>query len=131
MVKIMDKIKSYDELKALNTQYKSEFDLQSSTDKKFVITVGMATCGVAAGAKEVMDKLNEEITANNILNTTVTSTGCLGYCYAEPVVEVHYPGTASVLYGNVDVARAALIIKEHVMGGKVLKEAIVERGEAK
>ena len=131
MVKNMDKIKSFDELKALNSKYKMVYDIETSKEKKFVIAVGMATCGVAAGANEVMDKLKEEIISNNITNATVTSTGCLGCCYAEPVVEVRFPGTPSVLYSTVDSARAAFIIKEHIMGGKVLKEAVVERSEVK
>ena len=126
----MDKIKSFEELKALNKKYKSEFDLQASPDKKYVLAVGMATCGIAAGAKEVMDILNSEIKANDIQNITVTPTGCLGFCYVEPVVEVRCTGEAPVLYGGVDVAKAELIVREHILKGNILKDAVVERGES-
>ena len=125
----MDKIKSFDELKALNTKYKAEYDLQANSDKKYVIKVGMATCGIAAGAREVMDSLNKELTANNVTNASVKPTGCLGFCYAEPVVEVLTTGAPPVLYGGVDAVKAALIVKEHIIGGNPLKDAVVERGD--
>jgi len=127
----MDKIKSFDELKYLNTKYKSQFDLTASKGTQYILAVGMATCGIAAGAKEVMETLDKEILANGIKNVTVTSTGCLGYCYAEPVVEVRSSKGAPVLYGGVDAAKAMRIIKEHIINGNPLKDAIIERSEVK
>ena len=123
----MDKIKTFEELKTLNRTLKS--DLQKKGNSKTTITVGMATCGIAAGAKAVFEKLNSELLSSKVKNTLVSSTGCLGYCYAEPVVEVRSPGVPPVLYGGVDEVLAARIIKEHIIGGCPIKEFIVERGD--
>jgi len=131
MVNNMNKIKSYDELKKLNTKFKSEFYLTKSKEKKFVLAVGMATCGIAAGAVEVTEALKKEILANNLTGVTVSSTGCLGYCYAEPVVEVRSSDGSSTLYGSVDAIKASRIIKQHIIGGVPLLDAVVERSESK
>lgn len=127
----MDKIKSFDELKYLNTKFKAQFDLASNKGTHYVLAVGMATCGIAAGAQEVMDALKKEVLAAGLKNVTVSSTGCLGYCYAEPVVEVRSSKGAPVLYGGVDAAKAQRIVKEHIIIGNPLKDAIIERSEVK
>ena len=125
----MSKIKSLEELKALNIAMKSKVDLRNNAENpdRIVIAVGMATCGIAAGARAVLNKLNEEILKNNLSNVSVMATGCLGFCYAEPMVEVRFPNAEPILYGNIDEAKASQIIHDHIIGGKLLDNTIIGR----
>jgi NADH:ubiquinone oxidoreductase subunit F (NADH-binding)/Pyruvate/2-oxoacid:ferredoxin oxidoreductase delta subunit len=104
-------------------QHQRELDSANQT----VLAVGMATCGIAAGGREVSRALQEEITKNNLPNVSVLATGCLGYCYVEPVVEVRVPGQAPVLYGEVDEQRAREIVTTHLMKKTPLAQGIVDR----
>jgi NADH:ubiquinone oxidoreductase subunit F (NADH-binding)/NAD-dependent dihydropyrimidine dehydrogenase PreA subunit len=99
---------------------------QNAADET-VLAVGMATCGIAAGGGEVSQTLQEEIAKNNLKQVSVLATGCLGYCYAEPVVEVRAPGQSPVLYGNVDANRAREIVTRHLMGQTPLEQGIIDR----
>lgn len=121
------KVKSLDELKRIRRQTEENTRLRSGdNDERVVITIGMATCGIAAGAREAMTALREEVAANNLGNVAIIATGCLGYCYAEPIVEVRIPGQSPVRYGHVDPKRAREIVTKHVMQGELLdNEAII------
>ena len=79
----------------------------------------MATCGIASGAKETMNYLIEELD-NRSIDAVVTQTGCMGYCHSEPTIEVHIPGFAPVVYGNVDTKKAEEIIIRHIIGGELV-----------
>ncbi|MCL2323228.1 MAG: (2Fe-2S) ferredoxin domain-containing protein [Oscillospiraceae bacterium] len=116
----MDKIKSLDELRALKYKLKSDNALNN-----IVISVGTATCGIAAGAKPVIDALLEEIHAKKLKNVSVKSTGCIGFCYAEPLVEINEPGKDPIRYGNVTAEMAKEIIDKHILQGIFLDNAIV------
>lgn len=82
------------------------------------IRVGMSTCGIAAGAEEVYKTLKEEIKKRN-LSVEIKKCGCLGMCYAEPLVEVHVEGVPPVIYGKVNKDVAIKILEKHV-GTKML-----------
>ena len=120
----MKKIKSFDELKKLRDANAADFN---STDAKIRIIVGMATCGIAAGAGEVFDSIAGEIMKLGLENVTVVRAGCMGACHSEPTVEVVKPGEESVLYGNVDSARAKVIISNHIVRGDVVKDLVLEK----
>lgn len=92
-----------------------------------VLLVGMATCGVAAGARAVMAALQSEIAKHSLEGVELVATGCLGMCYAEPLVEVREPGRPPIRYGNVNETRAKSIVVKHVMQGLLLDNAIVGR----
>jgi len=113
----LEKIKSFDQLKEINNKLKN-----NNSQNNIVLAVGMATCGIAAGAREVLNKFNEEIALLNIKNVSVLSTGCLGYCYAEPLVEVRMPNGSSILYANVDAKKAKQIIDEHIVIGNIVSD---------
>jgi len=119
------KIESWDALKQLR-----ESELQKASQKRaaVVLKVGMATCGVAAGAGEVMDILKSEIERIGVKDIEVVSTGCYGFCYAEPMVEYIEPGKKSIRYGYLNKETALQIITRHVLCGEVLTDNIV-RGE--
>jgi len=122
---VADRVKSWDELKAL--RQKAQGDVLGKSDE-WVVVVGMATCCTAAGADQVMDAINESVKAEGLANVKVIPTGCYGNCYAEPVVEVRRGDQAmgeGTRYGYVDVARAKEIVEKHLKNGEVVKEAVV------
>ena len=83
------------------------------------IKVAMATCGIASGAKDVMDYMITELDKRNI-EAVVTQTGCMGYCYAEPTLEVTIPGKDPIVYGFVDIKRADQIIEKYIKNGELV-----------
>lgn len=125
----MSKIKSLEELKKIREEAKNNTLLRTTGDNpdRTVLLVGMATCGIAAGARETMSALLDEISEKNLNNVSVVGTGCLGYCYAEPIVEVRIPGSEAIRYGNVNAERAKEIIDKHVIQGIFLNDAIIGR----
>lgn len=88
-----------------------------------MIKVAMATCGIASGAREVMDFLIDELDKRNI-DAIVSQTGCMGYCYAEPTLEVSLPGREPLVFGYVDVRKADDIIEKYIKNGELLEGII-------
>lgn len=112
----MNKIKSLADLKKLQSEVQSKIKLRENSDNagNFVqIKVSMATCGIASGAKEIMNFLIEELDHQGI-DAIITQTGCMGYCYAEPTIELTIPGQSPVIYGFVTRTKAQEIIEKHV-----------------
>jgi len=89
------------------------------------LLVGMATCGIAAGARTTLKALIEEIDAKKVKNVRVIQVGCLGYCHSEPIVQVNVKGKEPVLYGNVDDKRARDIINKHILKNELLDDSIL------
>jgi len=117
----MSKIKTVDELKNMADTYARE----AENNKDITLAVGMATCGIAAGGKDVMAALVSEIETLGITGVSVLATGCLGFCYAEPLVEVREPGKAPVRYGNADAALAKEIVQKHIKGGSIIEKSVL------
>ncbi|MBV5315438.1 MAG: (2Fe-2S) ferredoxin domain-containing protein [Prolixibacteraceae bacterium] len=112
----MNKIKSLADLKKLQSEVQSKIKLREkgdNPDSLIQIKVSMATCGIASGAKETMTYLIEELDHQGI-DAIVTQTGCMGYCYAEPTIEVTIPGQKPVVYGFVNKTKAQEIIEKHL-----------------
>ncbi|HCY41199.1 MAG TPA: NADP oxidoreductase [Prolixibacteraceae bacterium] len=112
----MNKIKSLADLKKLQTEVQSKIKLREKGDHSenlIQIKVSMATCGIASGAKETMTYFIEELDHQGI-DAIITQTGCMGYCYAEPTIELTIPGQQPVVYGFVTKAKAQEIIEKHV-----------------
>ncbi len=97
----------------------------ANTETETRILVGMATCGIAAGAKPVFDTLMDEIAKRGLKNVRVTRTGCIGMCKLEPIVEVIVPNEPKVTYIKVDSNVAKRIVAEHIVNGNIVKENIV------
>ncbi len=91
------------------------------------MVVGMATCGIAAGARATLHAIMDELAKRELSHVIVSQTGCLGMCDQEPLVEVTLPGQSSVTYGRVDPARARQIISSHLVNGKPIGQWIVGR----
>lgn len=122
----MNKIKSLDDLRKMKQSLESGMNIReksNSPESIVQIRVAMATCGIAAGARGVMNALIEKINKENI-PAVVTQGGCMGYCYAEPTVEVKVPGKDPVVFGNVDPQKAAEILDKYVGRGELLEGII-------
>jgi len=117
----MDKIKSLAELKTKKEGLQA--NLKEQDDKMVQIKVAMATCGIASGAKDVMNVLKKECERNH-LQVAVTQTGCMSYCYAEPTVEVKRVGMEPVVFGYVDAEKAEQIVTKYIMGNEMLDGVI-------
>lgn len=112
----MNKIKSLADLKKLQSEVQSKIKLRENGDNPenlIQIKVSMATCGIASGAKDTMNFLIEELDHQGI-DAIVTQTGCMGYCYAEPTIELTIPGQPPVVYGFVNKTKALEIIEKHI-----------------
>lgn len=86
------------------------------------VVVGMATCGIAAGARPVLMAFLEEIQTRNIQHITVTQTGCIGVCRLEPMVEVYLPGQEKVTYVNMTPEKVKRVVAEHLVNGQIVSE---------
>ena len=118
----MTKIKSLDELRQKKQQLEQSMDIREKSDHPenlVQIKVAMATCGIASGARTVMNALVEKIKKENI-PAVVTQTGCMGYCYAEPTVEVTKPGFDPVVFSYVDVKKAEEIVDKYILNNELI-----------
>jgi len=118
----MTKIKSLADLRRIKDEVQSKMKLRENSDhpeQVVQIKVGMATCGIASGAKETMKYFLEEL-EQQAIDAVVTQTGCMGYCYAEPTVEVTLPGKEPVVFGYVGKRKAAEIIDVYIKRGELV-----------
>lgn len=123
----MSKLKSIEELEKIRQAAKERLELRATAEEedRIIIRVGMATCGIASGARETMNTILEELKKQDISNVSVVQTGCLGYCAQEPIVEVVCNDMPTVLYGHVNAERAREIVKEHIKKGHLVQNAII------
>jgi NADP-reducing hydrogenase subunit HndB len=115
-------IKSVEDLKKLKSSIEEANQklIAENGNKKLVeIKVAMATCGIASGAKGVMEFLIEELPKRNIM-ARVKQTGCMGYCYAEPTIEIIMPDEEPVMFGYVDTKKADEIIEKFIKKGELV-----------
>ena len=115
-------MKSLAELAAIREKMQNKVIIREGAAATRVV-VGMATCGIAAGARPVLNAFVEGVNANGLTDKiAVTQTGCIGICQYEPVVEVFEEGKEKVTYVKLDAAKAAEIVEKHLKGGKVVEE---------
>ena len=114
-------MKSLAELAAIRDKMRQT--VATRDDKASVrVVVGMATCGIAAGARPVLNAFTEDVARRALENVMVTQTGCIGICQYEPVVEVYEEGKEKVTYVKMDPAKAARVVSEHLVGGTPVAE---------
>ncbi len=121
-------MKSLEELRALKEKTKAEMNLRNEQNG-FRVVVGMATCGIAAGARPVMNAFVEEVAKRQLNNVKVTMTGCIGLCKLEPIVEIVDPDGNKVTYVKMDAEKAVRIVAEHLVNGKVVSEYTIKAEE--
>lgn len=115
-------MKSLAELAAIKEQMKDKIALREGSDDTRVV-VGMATCGIAAGARPVLAAFVEEVSKAGLTDkVVVTQTGCIGVCQFEPVVEIYQAGKDKVTYVKMTAEKAKRVVEEHLKGGAVVAE---------
>ena len=115
-------MKSLEDLKRLREQALKKVEPRDVKDG-YRVVVGMATCGIAAGARPVLSAFVEEVANKGLTSkVTVTQTGCIGICQYEPVVEIYEDGKEKVTYVKLDANKAKRIVEEHLAGGKIVSE---------
>lgn len=115
-------MKSLAELKALRDKMQNSVNLRENTEGGIRVVVGMATCGIAAGARPVLSAFVEKVAEKKLENVTVTQTGCIGICQYEPVVEVYENGKDKVTYVKMTAEKAVEVLEKHIVGGNIVTE---------
>ena len=114
-------MKSLEELMAIREKARQGMGIRNDKHEGTRVVVGMATCGIAAGARPVLAALVDEV-AKEKLDVQVGQTGCIGICQYEPVVEVLEPGKEKITYVKMTPERAIKVVHKHLMGGEVVQE---------
>ena len=115
-------MKSLAELQPLRDKVKSNMGIRADDSGNTRVVVGMATCGIAAGARPVLAAFTDEVARRGVSNVTIAQTGCIGICQYEPVVEVFEPGREKVTYVKMTPEKAARVVAEHLINGKPVAE---------
>ena len=115
-------MKSLQELAAIRDRMRQTVNTREPGEDPIRIQVGMATCGIAMGARPVLNAFTEEIARRDLTGVMVTQTGCLGICKYEPVVEVFVPEQEKVTYIHMTPDKAARVVAEHIVGGRPVAE---------
>ena len=113
-------MKSLEELRAIREKMKQQMDLRGPNEDHIRVVVGMATCGIAAGARPVLTAFLDEIEKRGLKNVTVSQTGCIGVCRLEPIVEVFVPGEEKVTYVKVKPQMVPTIVEQHLVNHSVV-----------
>ena len=119
----MDKIKNLADLRKMKEGMQGKMSMRensNSSEAIIQIKVGMATSGIASGAKETMNHLITELDKRQI-KALVMQVGDMGYCHAEPTVEVTIPGKDPIVFGNVNIARADELIEKYIVNGELIE----------
>ena len=122
-------MKSLEELKALREQMQSKMNLRKDDADAIRVVVGMATCGIAAGARPVLNAFIDEINKRGLGNVQVTQTGCIGVCRLEPIVEIFVPGQEKVTYVKMSADKVPTIVSQHIVNKQVVTEYTIGAAE--
>ena len=123
-------MKTIADIQAIREKMKSQIVVRDKdTSNDIRIIVGMATCGISAGARPVFNTLMDEVANRQLSNVKVVRTGCLGMCTLEPIVEVLEPGKEKVTYCRVTPAKAKEIIDKHIVGGNICTQYLINNEE--
>ena len=114
-------MKSLQELEAIRKRMQGKVDIRKNDAEKRVI-VGMATCGIAAGARPVLQAFVDEVATRGLSDVVVSQTGCIGVCRLEPIAEVFMPGQEKVTYVKMYAEKAKRVVAEHLVNGNIVTE---------
>ena len=113
-------MKSLEELKAIREKMQGQIGIRSESSDQTRVIVGMATCGIASGARPVLTALADAVQAKGLTNVAVIQTGCIGLCQFEPIVEVLEPGKDKVTYVKMTPEKALEVVDQHLIRGQVI-----------
>ena len=119
-------MKSLEELKAIRDKMKGQVGMRGEEENMTRVVVGMATCGIAAGARPVLTAFSDLVQEKALNNICVTQTGCMGLCKYEPIVEITEPGKEKVTYVNMTAEKAAEVVQLHLIDGKVVTKYTIK-----
>lgn len=122
-------MKSIEELKAIRESMQGKIGLRQGSDNKTRVVVGMATCGIAAGARPVLAAIVDEVGKRKLSNVAVSQTGCIGVCRLEPIVEVYEPGKEKVTYVKMTPEKAVRVVVDHLVNGQVVTDYTIGAAE--
>ncbi|HKM32129.1 MAG TPA: (2Fe-2S) ferredoxin domain-containing protein [Oscillospiraceae bacterium] len=113
-------MKTLAELQAIRDKMQSQVGIRHDDENKTRVVIGMATCGIAAGARPVLGTFSKLVEEKNLLNVAVTQTGCIGLCQFEPIVEITVAGQEKVTYINMDESKAREVVEQHLERGVII-----------
>ncbi|MBQ8536282.1 MAG: (2Fe-2S) ferredoxin domain-containing protein [Clostridia bacterium] len=124
-------MKSLADLEAIRQKTLERVSLRKEGEESIRVVVGMATCGIAAGARPVMLSFVDEVNKRSLQHVTVSQTGCIGMCRLEPMVDVYVPGQEKVTYVKVQPDMVGRIVAEHIVNGRPVEEYTIGAADAK
>ncbi len=125
-------MKSLTELKAIREKMQSQVSMRAEDHNHTRVVVGMATCGIASGARPVLTRLSTLVQEKNLTDKiSVTQTGCIGLCQYEPIVEVMEPGKSKITYIKMTPEKAEEVLERHLIGGHVVEDYTLSAADIK
>lgn len=125
-------MKSLEELKAIRERMQGQVNMRDMNQDSIRVVVGMATCGIASGARPVLTALANLVQEKGLTDKiAVTQTGCIGLCQYEPIVEVLEPGREKVTYIRMNAEKAAEVVEQHLVGGKPVEKYMLSSADLK
>ncbi len=122
-------MKSLEELRAIREKMNGNIGFRSESSDDTRIVVGMATCGIASGARPVLKTLSDEVQKRGLKHVKVCQTGCIGLCQYEPIVEIYEPGKEKVTYVKVNPEKAMDILEQHIVRGQAIDKYMLHVNE--
>ncbi len=122
-------MKSLEELKAIREKMKKQMNVREQDENNIRVLVGMATCGIAAGARPVLTAFLDEVDKRGLQNVSVSQTGCSGVCRLEPIVEVFVPGEEKVTYVKMKPEMVPAIVEQHLVNHNVVTDYTIGAAE--
>ncbi len=120
-------MKSLAELQAIREKMQGQVGLRSESEAGIRVVVGMATCGIASGARPVLNALSDLVMEKKLENVVVTQTGCIGLCQYEPIVEVLEAGKEKVTYIKMNPDKAREVVEKHLIGGQPITDYTIQK----
>ena len=121
--------KSFEDLLEIRKNTLNQVNLRKDREDGIRVVVGMATCGIAAGARPVLNAFTEEVAKRGLNDVTVTQTGCIGMCRLEPIVEITVPGQEKVTYVHMTPDKVSRVVAEHIVNKKPVAEYTIGAAE--
>ena len=122
-------MKSLEELKEIRDRVQNQMGVRNEEGAQMRIVVGMATCGIASGARPVLNTLADMVNEKGLQDVVVTQTGCIGLCQNEPIVEIYEPGREKVTYVKMNPEKAKAVFEQHIERGLIVSKYTLDSTE--
>ncbi len=122
-------MKSLEELKEIRDRVQNQMGVRNEEGAQMRIVVGMATCGIASGARPVLNTLADMVNEKGLQDVVVTQTGCIGLCQYEPIVEIYEPGREKVTYVKMNQEKAKAVFEQHIERGLIVSKYTLDSTE--